>query len=162
MATLNFNAQAVQPAQNNFSPIPAGVYPAQIVESELRDLKSGNGQALSLQFEILGDKFAGRKVFANLNIYHTNPDAQRIAQEQLSAICHSVGVMQLQDSSQLHNKPLNIRVKIRKQEGYEDRNEISGYEALPHGAAVAPNQTASATPVAAAPRKPWERAAQPA
>lgn len=165
MATLNFNAQAVQPAQNNFAPIPAGVYPAQIIDSELRELRSGNGQALSLQFEILGDKFAGRKVFANLNIYHTNPDAQRIAQEQLSAICHSVGVMHLQDSSQLHNKPLNIRVKIRKQEGYEDRNEISGYEALPHGAApmasASVNQYAAATG-SGAPRKPWERATQPA
>lgn len=161
MATLNFNAQAVAPAQNNFQPIPAGVYPAQVIESELRPLKSGNGEALALQFEILGDKFAGRRVFANLNIHHTNPEAQRIAQEQLSAICHAVGVMQLQDSSQLHNKPLNIRVKIRKQEGYEDRNEVSGYEAIPNGAApvaAAPNQYAGA----AAPRKPWERAAQPA
>lgn len=157
MATLNFNAQAVQPAQNNFQPIPAGVYPAQIVESELRDLKSGNGQALSLQFEILGDKFAGRKVFANLNVHHNNPEAQRIAHEQLSAICHAVGVLQLQNSTQLHNKPLNIRVKIRKQEGYEDRNEISGYEGLPNGGAAA--SAPAAQPAGGAPRKPWERAA---
>lgn len=162
MATLNFNAQAVQPAQNNFSPIPAGVYPAQIVESELRQLKSGNGTALALQFEILGNQYAGRRVFANLNVNHSNPQAQQIAQEQLSAICHAVGVLQLQDSTQLHNKPLNIRVKIRKQEGYEDRNEVSGFEAAQPGQPTGVQQTYAApqtTQQGAAPRKPWERAA---
>lgn len=162
MATINFNAQAVAPAQNNFQPIPAGVYPAQIIESELRALKSGNGEALALQFEILGNQFAGRRVFANLNIHHNNPEAQRIAQEQLSAICHAVGVMQLQDSSQLHNKPMNVRVKIRKQEGYEDRNEISGYEGLQAGAAPVAQSPAPQPAAGGAPRKPWERAAQPA
>lgn len=156
MATLNFDASTVEPAKS-FAPIPAGVYPAQIVESEIKPLKSGNGEALSLQFEILGNQFAGRRVFANLNIHHTNRDAERIAQEQLSAICHAVAVTRLQDSSQLHGKPMNIRVKIRKQEGYEDRNEISGYEALPGGAAPAPAQQPAAQ--GNAPRKPWERAA---
>lgn len=158
MASLNFNAQAVQPAQNNFTPIPAGVYPAQIIESEIRALRSGNGEALSLQFEILGNQYAGRRVFANLNINHTNKEAERIAQEQLSAICHAVGVMQLQDSSQLHNKPMNIRVKIRKQEGYEDRNEVSGFEAIPGGQAV-PQATQQNAAAGSAPRKPWEKAA---
>lgn len=160
MATLNFNAQAVQPAQNNFAPIPAGVYTAQIVESEIRALKSGNGEALALQFEILGNQYSGRKIFANLNINHTNKDAERISQEQLSAICHAVGVLQLQDSSQLHHKPLNIRVKIRKQDGYEDRNEISGYDAATGAVAGSPNPSQAQAPATGgAPRKPWEKAA---
>lgn len=157
MATLSFNAQNVEPSKS-FSPIPAGVYPAQIVESEIKPLKSGNGEGLSLQFEILGNQHAGRRIFANLNIHHTNKEAERIAQEQLSAICHAVGVLQLQDSAQLHNKPLNIRVKIRKQEGYDERNEISGYEALPNGASVQTSTPAQAAS-AGGPRKPWERAA---
>ena len=155
MAGLNFDATSVTPSKS-FAPIPAGVYPAQIVESEIRPLKSGNGEALALQFEILGAQHAGRRIFANLNIHHTNKEAERISQEQLSAICHAVGVTHVQDSSQLHHKPLNIRVKIRKQDGYEDRNEISGYEALPGGA---PSPAASQPASSDAPRKPWERAA---
>jgi len=157
MANLSFNAQNVEPSKS-FAPIPAGVYPAQIVESEIKPLKSGNGNGLSLQFEILGQHYAGRRIFANLNINHTNKEAERIAQEQLSAICHATGVIKVQDSSQLHNKPLNIRVKIRKQEGYEDRNEISGYEAIPGGTQPATTYQ-QASQSSTAPRKPWERAA---
>jgi hypothetical protein len=161
MAQLNFDSSTVEPSKS-FAPIPAGVYPAQIVDSEMKPLKSGNGNGLSLQFEILGNQHAGRRIFANLNIHHSNKEAERIAQEQLSAICHAVGVRVVQDSSQLHNKPLNVRVKIRKQDGYEDRNEISGYEALPGGAAPVQRpvqQAASAAAQSTAPRKPWERAA---
>lgn len=156
MAGLNFDASTVTPSKS-FAPIPAGVYPAQIVESEIRPLKSGNGEALALQFEILGQHHAGRRIFANLNIHHSNKEAERISQEQLSGICHAVGVLQLRDSSQLHHKPMNIRVKIRKQDGYEDRNEISGYEPIPGG--VAPVSQQSAPQQSDAPRKPWERTA---
>ena len=37
----------------------------------------------------------------------------------LSAICHAAGVLQLRDSAQLHNKPMRIRVNIKKSRGYE-------------------------------------------
>lgn len=158
MAGLNFDANSVTPSKS-FAPIPAGVYPAQIVESEMRPLKSGNGDALALQFEILGQSHAGRRIFANLNIRHNNKDAERISQEQLSAICHAVGVTQVRDSSQLHNKPLNIRVKIRKQDGYEDRNEVSGFEPAPGGQTFSAPAAASqqADSQQETPRKPWEK-----
>lgn len=151
MASLNFDATAVAP-QQSFSPVPAGVYAAQIVDSDLKDLKSGKGKGLSLTFSLLDDQFANRKIFANLNVQHENPQAQQIAQSQLSALCHAAGVVKLQDSSQLHNKPIRIRVKIRTQDGYEPKNEISGYEAL-NG--TAPSPAASAAP--GAPTPPWKR-----
>ena len=53
------------------------------------------------------------------------------------AICHAAGVLQLQDSAQLHNKPMRIRVTIKKSEGYEPSNEVKGYEAITGTAAPA-------------------------
>ncbi len=143
MAQLNFNAANVKP-QESPAPIPAGVYLAQAVESDVRALKSGNGTALAVTFQVLQGPYAGRKVFANINVQHTSPEAERIGQSQLSALCHAVGVINLQDSVQLHMRPVMIRVKIRKDDTgqYGDRNEVNGFEAPTQGgtpgAAAAP------------------------
>lgn len=136
MAQINFNAANVAP-QESIAPIPSGVYLAHVTESDVRALKNGNGTALALTFQVLQGPYANRKVWSSINVKHTNAEAERIAQSQLSALCHAVGVINLQDTTQLHMRPVNIRVKIRKDETgqYGDRNEVSGYEAAT-GAAV--------------------------
>ena len=48
-----------------------------------------------------------------LNLQNENPTTVQIAYETLSQICHSVGVIQCQDSQQLHNIPLLVKVKLR-------------------------------------------------
>ena len=134
MAQLNFNAAAVQPA-SAFGPIPAGWYPAQITESEMKPTKNGDGAYLSLTFTILGGQYANRKIFGRLNLQNRNPVAVEIAEQQLSAICHATGVIQLQDSSQLHGIPLDIKIKVRAEDGtYEATNELSGFRALQQAA----------------------------
>ena len=161
---FTFDASTVAP-QESFSPIPAGTYNARATKAEMKPLKSGNGLALSLAFQVMDGPHANRQVFANLNVQHTNPDAQRIAQQQLSTLCHAVGVLRLSETTlhQLCNKPVRIRVKIRKDEQYGDRNEIAGFEAIPGAAAQrlpvgAPAMpAAAAAPAAATP--PWATAA---
>ena len=150
MAQLMFNAAAVQP-RSSFDPIPAGSYIASISESAIKPTKSGTGQMLTLTWDILDGQYKGRKVFDRLNIQNTNPKAEAIGQEQLSALCHAAGVLQLQDTNQLHGKPVKIKVKIRKDDTgqFEDSNEVSGYTAA-SGASI----PAAAAP-AAAPAAPW-------
>lgn len=173
MAQLSFDATQVAP-QESINPIPAGVYLAQAIESDVRPLKSGMGRSLSITFQVLEGQYVNRKVFANLNIEHRgSAEAERIAQSQLSALCHAVGVLKPQDSSALHMKPVRIRVKIRKDESgqYGDKNEVTGYEAaqggLPPPAAAAarspapsgfpPAGAAQAAPPPAAAAAPWAR-----
>lgn len=155
MATIQFDATAVEP-QQSLDPIPAGTYLAQVTESDLRPLKSGNGDGMQLTFEVLDGPFAHRKVWANLNVRHNNESAQRIGQQQLSALCHAAGVLRLADTTQLHNKPVRIRVAIRKDEQYGDKNEIKGFEAAAGIAAPSLSAQKSAPPKAAA---PWAKAA---
>lgn len=150
MTQLSFDATQVAP-QESPAPIPAGVYLAQVVESDVNDLKSGQGRALALKFQVLSGPFANRHVFTNLNIEHRgSAEAQRIAQSQLSALCHAVGVLRMQDSTQLHMRPVMIRVKIRKDASgqYPDRNEVTGYEAAQAGGV--PQQRPGFPPPAAA------------
>ena len=161
MANLSFDATTVAPAES-IGPIPAGVYVAQVVESDVQPLKSGNGRALKLTFQVLQGPYANRKVWASLNIQHNNAEAERIAQQQLSALCHAVGKPRLTDSTELHMKPVQIRVKIRKDDSgqYGDRNEVTGFEAVA-GGVVPPKPgvpAAAAAPAASAGNAaPWAR-----
>lgn len=156
MATLNFDANAIQP-DTSFDPIPAGWYNAIIDESEMKPTRDGSGAYLALRFNVMDGQYAGRKVFTRLNLRNQNPVAQDIAQKQLSSICHAVNVLNVQDSSQLHALPLQIRVKVTNDPTgqYEPSNEISGYKAIGaangQGAAAplaVPAYTAPAAPVA--------------
>lgn len=129
MAHLNnFNAQEVEPTMS-FDPIPAGKYLAAITQTEMKPTKSGTGQYLQLAFTILEGEYKNRVVWARLNLDNANSTAVKIARSELSAICHAVGVMQPRDSSELHNLPMVIVVKLKKRKDSDElTNEIKGYE----------------------------------
>ena len=168
MASLNFDATTVQP-DTGFELLPAGWYNAMIDESAINPTKDGVGAYLQLRFSVIDGQYQGRKVFARLNIRNANQTAQDIAYKQLSAIAHSVGVLQVQDSSQLHGIPLKIRVRIRKDPSgqYEDQNEINGYKNINEAvqgqaAAFAPAAPAMpAAPAGFAPVAPQPAPAMP-
>ena len=152
MANLSFNAANVSPSVV-YAPLPAGDYQAIITESETKATKDGQGQYLQLKLQIQGGEFAGRVLFDRLNLWNNNQQAQEIAQRALSAICHAVGILQVGDSQELHNRPLIASVKVKPASGnYEANNEIKGYKAAQLSAAPAfmPPQ-AQAAPAANAP-----------
>lgn len=160
---FNFDAAQVEPQQTAFDPLPAGNYIAVVTDTDLRPTRSG--RALKLSFRIVDGQFNGRMVWANLNIENASAQAQEIAQKQLSALCHAVGTINLSDTTQLHDKPVRIRVKVRPAEGeWPASNDVTGYEVAP-GAAVpvmappaarAPSAAAPAR-AASAPAAPWTR-----
>lgn len=152
MANLSFNAANVSPSVA-YAPLPAGDYQAIITESETKATKDGQGQYLQLKLQIQGGEFAGRVLFDRLNLWNNNQQAQEIAQRALSAICHAVGILQVGDSQELHNRPLIATVKVKPASGnYEANNEIKGYKAaqLATAPAFMPPQ-AQAAPAAKAP-----------
>lgn len=155
MALLNFNANEVEP-NAPFEVIPAGKYNAVIVESEMKATRAGTGRYLKLVFEITDGEYAGRKLFASINLENPNQDAVRIGRAELSAVCHAVNVLDLQDTVQLHNLPMVITVRVKKNQDGEPTNEVRGYEAAAvvrtpaAPPAAQPRPAASATP-------PWAK-----
>lgn len=168
MAQLNFDASQVAP-DAGFEPVPAGWYKVLIDESEMKPTKAGDGAYLHTRFNILEGPYTGRKLFARLNLRNANPTAQEIGFKQLSAIAHAVGVLQVADSTQLHNIPLQVRVKVRKDQSgeYDDQNDITSYKNInePVGAAAAApgGVPGAAVPPAAAGAPPagWTPPANP-
>ena len=128
MAIINFNANEVEPSKA-FDPIPAGKYIAVITDSEMKETRAGTGRYLQLEFEITDGEYAGRKLWSRLNIENQNAEAVRMARADLSAICRAVNVLTPNDSIDLHNLPLVIKVHCRKDKNTgEITNDIRGYE----------------------------------
>ncbi len=166
MASLNgtFDATQVTP-QEAFSVIPAGKYKVQIVASEMRPTKDGNGQYIWLEMEILDGQQQGRKLWDRLNIINQNQQAVDIAQRALSAICHSVGKLHVSDTEELHLTPMVVTVRVKAASGnYDASNEIRGYEPA-NGAAqmtFVPQQATAQAPMQQATppgaSRPWAQA----
>jgi hypothetical protein len=127
---LTFDANAVAPSTGRADALPKGWYVAAISKSEIKPTKDTLGSFISLEFEVLDpEKFKGRKVFANLNIKNANQSTVDIAYQDLSAICHATGVLQLSNTAQLHGIPMKVRLKVRKGDGqYDDSNDITAYK----------------------------------
>jgi hypothetical protein len=166
MAQFSFDASTVAP-QASTGPVPAGTYLTQIIESDVAPLKSGKGTGLKLTFEIIDGQYKGRRIWENLNIQHENDETQRIAQSQLSALCHAVNVIKLQDTAALHHKPVHVRVVVREAQGqYQASNNIKGYESaggsvpafLPiQGPAFESYSAPAAAPAAASKAPAWAK-----
>jgi hypothetical protein len=169
MSDLGFtlDANTVAPSRPAGDPFPNGKYVMAIIESETVPTKAGDGTRLNLTFEILDGEYKGRRMWEGLNIKNPNPDTQKWALADLSAICHATGVMQLSNASQLHNIPMVVSTKIKQQEGTDDtgekyppKNVPKGYFKL-DGAAALTATTSVAKPAATpkgAPIAPWAKA----
>lgn len=143
-----FDAREVEP-MDSFEPIPAGKYVAAIVASEMKPTKSGNGSYLELQLQVLEGEYKGRLLWARLNLDNPNQLAVKIARSELASICKAVGVLTPNDSTELHDLPLQVTVKLKKREDTgELTNEIKGYAKKPRP---------EAAPQATADTPPWRR-----
>ena len=150
MAQLKFNAAEVDTTSRDA--IPSGTYEAVVTDSETRATKNGNGMGINLTFEILSEGPAkGRKVFAWINYENASAKAQQIGREELASLCKAVGVVELDDTVQLHNLPLLITVGLDRND--PTRNVVKKYAATATQqtpAAQTSSATASGTP-------PWRR-----
>ncbi len=150
----SFDASKVDP-RPMFDTLPEGDYPVMITDSEMIKTKAGDGEYLNLTLEVIDGPAKGRIVFDRLNLINSNAKAVEIAQRALSQICHAIGVLRVDDSAELHNRPLIVRLGIEagkpKADGgkYEDKNKIKSYKPIGSGVQAAPAVTAAAAPVAA-------------
>jgi len=153
MADLSgFDANQVEP-NKGFDIIPAGEYDAIIVESEFKATAAGTGKYLQLKLQICQKcEFQNRLLWDRLNLQNPNAKAVEIAKGTLSSICRALNVLTPRDSTELHNKPLRVKVAIAKDNNGNDRNEVKGYK--PRQAAP-PAPTEQREAVAAPSGTPW-------
>ena len=162
--SFQFNSDSVT-LDTSHDVIPAGMYVARITEAKFAPLKSGNGNGVSFTFEVIDGPARNRKIWVQASYQHTNPTAQKIAQETLKKISDAVGVKNWGENTAhlLYNRPMSIKVSIRKDDQYGDKNEIKAFEAIGGAGAMPPIQTQQAAtaafaPAAAGPKpSPWAK-----
>lgn len=172
MATMSHRTGQVEPNERSYGLLVKGWYQGQITESNVK--ATDRGERLEITVELSNQGFRGRKVWGGFNYKHSSAEAQRISQQQLDELCAAIGLQgELTDSVQLHNKPFNVYVSIRKGTGinaktglpYDDKNEPVGFKPIGEsvqlvvgGSAPAANSSGSAP----APKPAWQQGpAQP-
>jgi hypothetical protein len=143
-----------------FEPIPAGKYLAMITDiAEPVTTKSGTGSYMPIELTILDGEHKNRKVFDRLNLWNPSAPASEIAHRTLSAIKVAVGAAPHEKNpAALMNKPLVVTVKLTQQEGYNPKNDVTGYGPADQKAS-APARPAPARPPVQAPPAPAQAAA---
>ena len=127
MVQVNFNAGEVP--EDSFEPIPEDDYTLQIIRSEMKDTKAGTGQYLELRLQVLDEPYTGRLIFERLNLINPNEVAVRIANRTFADICNAVGVLEVEDSEELHGIEFSAHVVISEDDGgeYPPQNEVKKY-----------------------------------
>jgi hypothetical protein len=126
MASIGtFDATAVE-SNAPFQVLDPGRYRVQIIASEMRTTKDGQGKYLRLELEVLEGEHCGRKLFDRLNLVNANQTTVEIAKRTLSSICHAVGKSKIEDSEELHFIPLSVDVRVQpsKNERYGPSNTL--------------------------------------
>lgn len=138
----------------DFSPIPAGQYVAEIVESAIEPVSRNSeyGNCLKLTWKITDGELAGRLVWQRLNMWAegmNNLDkVKSIANSQFASIREALGKKIVNDTDELHFLPALITVKIKVDPNGQraPQNEIAGVKALAAtGTAFAGAMNAGAT-----------------
>lgn len=142
-----FNAQQYDPSQS-VGGLPVGKHPVVVESSEVKANAKNDGGYLQLNLKIIDGPAAGTTGAYRLNLYHSSQQTVEIAHRQLSAVCHVVGVFNVQDSAQLHNIPFMVEVGLQKgeeaaQKGYTEVKrvfDVHGNEPGKAGQGQAPAQ----------------------
>ncbi len=129
MSKISFNSHDHAPAAA-FALIPNGRYHAVIVDSITRRARSGDGSFLQLAFQIITGDHKDRVIWARLHLNSRNATTVRIAQAELAAVCKAVGCAAINDSRELHGKPLLIDVGRRVRDSGDIVNCIASYEVI--------------------------------
>lgn len=146
--------------------IPAGRYPLHAVSGDVEANQSGTGSNAWFQFEVLDGDEKGKQFRHYINnITHSNPDAQRIGQEELAEYCRAVGI-KAKDTEDFFFKPFIGNVKFiaagtveKRKNGPDytysrDVNKVARYEAVDgsKGPAAPPQPRQAANSGTSAPR----------
>jgi len=147
MDLTNTRPVSEEDLKDSFELLPAGDYIAAITEDEQKTSKSGN-EYLSLTWTILDGALQGRKIFQNLNLFHSSADVRGFAEKDLNKIKYATGILSPRDSSEFRGIACNIRVKIK-----DDFNQITKISKIDDNQ-TQPTMTTGATTISTSPVQP--------
>jgi hypothetical protein len=110
--------------------VPAGRYPAEIVDATVGMTKTGRGQKADFSWQITDGEYAQRMLFQTVLLTHDSEEAQRIGRAMFKDICIACGFTsgKIDDVGVLTFKACTISVGIEKSKDDrypDDRNRVT-------------------------------------
>jgi hypothetical protein len=133
-----------------FEPIPAGWYRVMVDGVEIKPTKAGNGTICGIKMHVVDGPHGKRILFANFNIQHSSPEAERIGKGQFKRFLKAIGITTPITTAQeaaekITNKLLYVLVSIGKHyQSGEPTNEVKDYNDQPKAPVV--TKAAASTP----------------
>ena len=129
MVAYNFAAQQFSPeyGSSHKQMMPCKKVKVVIADSATEPTKDGRGGMLVFTLRCIEGPLNGQEQIDRLNLHNVNSTAVEIANKQLSAYCHVLGVYNIADTQQLHNIPFMIDVDWQKGNAPSQEKPEGGY-----------------------------------
>lgn len=130
MSNLNGLYDENAEVAGDFEVFEAGVYPTQLIESDIAPTSAGTGKLFKYKAEIVDGEHKGRLVFGQMNLQNPNATATKIGQGEFAALRLVTGVASPEDTADLHFKAFEAAIEIEpaktdKGKTYKARNVIN-------------------------------------
>lgn len=127
MASLEgFNAAEVEP-ESPRELLPAGDYSVILIECDL-DKKPTGAVMWEFCLQVTEGPYQNRRVYSSQNYTKKDGTPNSIGRGHLSQLCRCVGVLTPRDTNELLHKRVIAKVGVRKDVGYDARNECKGFK----------------------------------
>lgn len=117
---------------SGFDAIPAGQYIVCARKAEVQKTKTGTGEYVKVEFEILSGEYRGRKLWSQFNVKNDNPKAVEIGRGQMKSFFVAAGLTPEQikkvDTASFIGQTAVANVKVEKDETYGDKNVITSFK----------------------------------
>jgi|GEM_PF-1692822 len=150
--------EQAKPSSNNFDPLPAGDYVAELVNVDREPISKANdkGDCLAMTWKVRDGEFAGRLFWQRINLWWDAPEktpgkVREIANAEFAAIREATGIKMPKSTDEILERACLVRLKTKADPGYNPRNEVVSVKPVggaPARAGAAP--AARSAPAAAA------------
>jgi hypothetical protein len=109
--------------------IPPNDYLCVVKLIQQKQVKSNpNNNYMNVKFHIIDGDFRGRVFYNNYNVKNSNETAQRIGRGEFKKLVLStIGSPILTLASDLYDKPITVRTKVKHEKGYGDKIDVVNY-----------------------------------
>lgn len=127
LADLSLPAADAITTTGTWDEVPPGIYSVFVLGSKVEEMRSGNGQKLTVDIQIAEGDQRGRRLWPSFNLWHrSSPEAVTIAKNQFSSLVVSCGLNpeNIRDTSELYNKFCRAVVVHRPDRNGQARAEV--------------------------------------
>lgn len=128
MASIGGSYNPDAEPSGGYTPLPAGEYQMEIVESEYVTNSKGTGNILKCKAQVVGGEHDLRPFYINYELEHRARTKQDRGQRNFAGLRRATGVLAPTDSEQLHFKTFGVKIGLKaRKDTSELENVIKQY-----------------------------------